>query len=200
MADKTAHTTGAIPRRKVLRNGLLLGAGVTVGTLASGAITNAAKASTSGPQPGWAFCYRCAGLFYQPKQARSVCPASAVGHQISTSYNYWLYYNDTVKEGNPQSAWLWCGNCQGLFYAPGDGALSCPAGGSHVAGPGSFNYSLPHDVTGGQGGWYFCFLCNGLFHGGAYTVAGVCPAPSSTGNHYGVGSYNYHLAFNGYLP
>jgi hypothetical protein len=203
MADKTAHTTEGFPRRTLLTRGLLLGAAATVGTLASGAITSAAKADTAGPQTNWGYCHLCFVLFFQPHQAHSACPVSPNGHQIASSFNYWLYYNDTVNESDPQSDWRWCGKCQGLFYFVGPNGNSagwCPAGGNHVIGAGSFNYSLPWGATDGQSGWYWCSLCAGLFHGGSYRVAGVCPSPASaTGNHAGTGSFNYGLAYSGNL-
>lgn len=200
MMNEAPHTIGDLPRRRLLRNGLVLGAAATVGTLASGAITNTAEAAVSGPQPNWAFCGLCTGLFDFTNIKFSRCPYYDDGrHGITTSYNYDLPYNDTNQESNPQSGWLWCGKCQGLFYGPGIRSSYCPAAGNHAEGGGSYDYALYHDnVTGGQSGWTWCYQCQGLFHGGSAQAGGVCP---KTGfYHFGTGSFNYYLGFNGYLP
>jgi hypothetical protein len=199
MADITVHDgTSGLSRRKLLRNGLLLGTAVAGGGLASGALANVAQASTGGPQGLWAYCNACSGLFYYPNRGVSRCPGGG-SHYIVYSYNYGLTYNDTVNETNPQSGWKWCGNCQGLFYYPKVSSSVCPAGGHHVPGSGSWNYALYHDnpnLNGGQGGWYWCNQCQGLFWGGSDRTAGICPVVGYNGpSHNGSGSDDYYLFY-----
>lgn len=199
---------GGPPRRNVLRNGLLLGAALTAGSLVSGAITSAAQASTSGPQEKWAWCSWCTGLYYYPNRAASRCPAymdvdGGGPHGGLASYNYALAYDDTVSESDPQSGWWWCGRCQGLFYGPQQDESYCPAGGTHVNGtniPGdplaptnSFDYALTRDTDtdNGQGGWYRCIKCRGLWYGGSSHTGGICP--QDLGNHDGSGSSTYYI-------
>jgi len=94
----------------------------------------------------------------------------------------------------PQFKWQWCNQCQGLAYANGISAGPCPAGGTHNH-VGSFNYFLPHDVSGNnpafQGDWRWCNKCQGLAYAGN-TSPGPCPAG---GVHDHAGSFNYFLAF-----
>lgn len=181
--DMRPPTPAGLPRRKLLRNGLLLGAAVGGGGIASGAFANKAQAATYGPQSEWAWCKWCNVLFYYPHSSTSgPCPGLVwtAPHNGSTSWNYGLGYNDTVSESNPQSGWRWCGNCQQLFYGPKMSDSRCPYYGgdaNHVIGRGSYNYALIHDnpnLNGGQGGWYWCNICQSLFYGGGSREAYYC--------------------------
>jgi hypothetical protein len=192
-------------RRKLLRNGLLLGAAVAGVSVASGALTDSAQASTSGPEPEWAWCHDCNALFFYPNRSNSICPLHYQGaggwvpHTISTSFNYGLNYDDTVHETNPQSTWNWCGVCQGLFYSPNINQSYCPRGGTHTSGNGSvqsYNYALYHDnpnLNGGQGGWYWCSKCQGLWYGGSSRQNAICP--KDAGEHNGKTSDQYYLFY-----
>jgi NlpC/P60 family len=44
-------------------------------------------------QPRWAFCSRCAGLFFAPNAAMSVCPVGGP-HNITVTYDYALSYDE----------------------------------------------------------------------------------------------------------
>ena len=98
-------------------------------------------------QSEWRWCDRCQGLFYGPAVADSLCPTGGTHAPPaqSGSGNYGLPHDVPASPGM-QSDWRWCSRCQGLFFAGGAAAGSCPAGGGHAlpAQSGSWNYSLPH--------------------------------------------------------
>lgn len=204
MLDSTEAkgTNSALSRRKVLRNGVILGAVAAGGTLAAGALTNAAQASISGPQSGWAWCHLCSGMFYYPQRSASYCPwfqggSGSGNHQVSSSSNYGLNYNNTPQQSNPQSGWYLCGKCRGLFYQPYIAHSHCPAGGEHVVISGGANYCLyMTDYNGGQDNWRWCGNCEGLWWAG--DSSSVCPNGTSPGNrrpHIDSGSGNYYLFY-----
>src|SRR5712691_6186210 len=86
----------------------------------------------------------------------------------------------TDKTGQPD--WRFCGQCNGLFYAPGGDASSsvCPFGAEHV--PEGWTFYLPNNMQGatdrtGQPDWRICSKCHGLFYAPQQDPAGtVCPA------------------------
>jgi hypothetical protein len=92
-------------------------------------------------QQGWLWCNWCAGLFWGKGQASSHCPGNLISfapnitgpHNASDgSSTYMLPYNGSEggwSNGTPplQAGWLWCKNCQGLFWArSGTSAGLCP--------------------------------------------------------------------------
>ena len=186
-------------RRMIMRNGLLVGAGVVVAGTMSVAHAGSAKADTTPTQGDWGWCSKCQGLYYV-NSARSVCPKDAVfgRHGQAKSYEYWVYY-DTSGNFYYQDGWAWCGACAGLFYANGaKTAGSCPdldGYGAHVNS--GWNYTLAHhpatphaDV---QDGWDHCSQCQGLFFNNFAESGrgGVCPLDDSAYLHNGNGSYPY---------
>jgi hypothetical protein len=88
-------------------------------------------------QSGWAWCHECQGLFYEPFQPQSVCPAGG-RHNGSESYNYDAYYS---KPGT-QPGWAWCRRCQGMYYRHFQDNSVCPAGGQHDG-----SESLPYGIN-----------------------------------------------------
>lgn len=86
----------------------------------------------------------------------------------------------------PQSDWLWCQNCQGLFFG-GTATSVCPAGNGHD-GSTSGNYTLDTEPADpGQHNWRWCQKCQGLFFGDS---PGLCAAG---GEHDGSVSGDYSL-------
>jgi hypothetical protein len=107
--------------------------------------------------------------------------------------------NGNIMEFTVQPGWLWCKNCQGLFYPYGDPpypwCVSGKDGIFHDAGS-NWNYQVPFGTppSGGaaylQGGWEYCDNCNGLF---AYNTGfGRC---ADGGEHLNnlTGTYPYYL-------
>jgi hypothetical protein len=155
-------------RRMILRNGLLVGAGVVAAGAMSVAHAGSAKAADD-LQGNWAWCSKCQGLYY-PNSASSICPNGYGRHGQAKSYEYFVYHN---VSGNDywQVNWAWCDLCAGLFY--GDGKTtsgSCPG----LAGYGphqnsGYNYALGHNGAaapigyGSQYGWLWCSQCQGVF-------------------------------------
>lgn len=175
-------------RRKVLRKGLLLGAGaVAVGVAApvlTGAGTARAAVSGQGSQPSWRWCYHCQGLFYGPWASYSYCPNPDYGqHSGAQSNDYGLDYGfaSATFQGSisgttygDQADWAWCFKCQALFYAPFQGFSVCPApgGGNHSdAQSGNYDmffgqqYNPDIGTLQYQTGWLWCSQCMGTFYG-----------------------------------
>jgi hypothetical protein len=176
--EETRITRG-LDRRALLRIGVLTGAGVVV----AGAVAAPRNARAASLQPGWDHCTLCQGMYYGNGQnTAGVCPGNNGGkHNPGTSHNYTLEFNGGSSNGNPQSGWDHCINCQGLYYGNGRNfAGVCPAnGGTHNRGT-SFNYALAHgggSPSGNpQSGWNHCIQCQGLYYGND-NIAGVCPKP-----------------------
>jgi hypothetical protein len=120
---------GGIRRRSVLRGGLLVGVGLTAAGLASAALTGTAKAVS--PQPNWAYCKLCHGMWYTGNGTNGACPgqvSALLGHVKSPSYNYELFNSSSGGGSSPgyQPNWYWCSQCQGLFTTLYPGDSCCP--------------------------------------------------------------------------
>ncbi|OKI29220.1 hypothetical protein [Streptomyces sp. CB03911] len=141
-------------------------------------------ATAEAGQPDWRFCGRCHGLFWAPgaDSAGTMCPIGGEHWVPPGSWGYVLpndHQGATETTGQPN--WRFCGNCHGLFWAPGGNPAGtvCPGGGEHDFPPGSWEFFLPNDHQGandttGQPDWRFCGKCHGLFWAGF--GASVCPA------------------------
>jgi hypothetical protein len=96
-----------------------------------------------------------------------------------------------------QNGWRWCRQCQGLWFAGNPTLGVCPARGA--AGHSfvlSGDYALPRTsdiLADGQGGWFWCNRCAGLWYGLNGTRGG-CPA--GPGGHDVTGSTSYSLDVN----
>jgi hypothetical protein len=187
-------------RRMILRNGLLVGAGVVAAGTMSVAQAGSAKAAVTTPTQGdWAWCSKCQGLYWVNSK-NNVCPYDAVfgRHGQAKSSEYWVYY-DTSGNMDYQDGWAWCGACAGLFWANGNKtAGSCPdldGYGPHVNS--GTNYTLAHSPatpeSSYQYGWSFCRQCSGIFWANDKERAGVCPLDNSVYTHNGTGSYDYFM-------
>lgn len=195
-ARKQIAVTGP-SRRMILRNSLLVGAGVVAAGATSVAQAGSAKADASPTQADWGWCSKCQGLYYV-NSTKSVCPYDSVfaRHGKDKSFQYFVYYNTS---GNMyyQDGWAWCGACAGLFYADGaKTAGSCPdldGRGPHLNS--GWNYTLGHVPADPsldfQDGWLHCRQCQGIFFSPTSYNAGVCPLDNSAYLHYGAGSYGY---------
>jgi hypothetical protein len=205
---KQVAVTGptGLSRRMILRNGLLVGAGVVAaGTMsvahagsAKADTTPTQKAATTPTQGNWAWCSKCQGLYWvHTNSINNVCPyKDDFGkHGQAKSSEYWVYY-DTSGNTYYQDGWAWCGACAGLFWANGaKTAGSCPdldGYGQHVNS--GTNYTLGHSGAApgsGQYGWSYCSQCNGIFYANGKARAGVCPLDGSVYVHNGTKSYDY---------
>jgi hypothetical protein len=199
-----------IKRRSVLRGGLLVGVGLATAGVASAALTGTAKAAS--PQPNWAYCKNCHGMWYTGNNVPGACPYSSFGHVDSPSYNSELFNSSSGGGSSPgyQGSWAWCSQCQGLWttlhtvdsYCPGFPSMSGDKGiGPHTS-VGSWQYFLwINSVTGNnpQPNWRWCGNCAGLyFQGSSGNEAGFCPDPYGPGEHVeGVPSDNYAIDWNG---
>ena len=103
---------------------------------------------TSTLQPGFLWCQNCQAMFYGPLQSTSACAASpSHGPHVSTgSGQYEMTVNAPPVQGQGQSQWSWCRNCQGLFFGPNAASSVCPSGGTKQPhnGTGSGNYTLAY--------------------------------------------------------
>jgi hypothetical protein len=149
-------------------------------------------------QADWRWCNKCQGLFFGGGLANSHCPTGGThaAPAQSGSGNYSLPYN-VPADPNRQSDWRWCNKCQGLFWGGGLAVSHCPAGGTHAPPQqsGSWNYSLPHNVSADpnkQSDWRWCNKCQGLFWGGGLANS-HCPTGGTHAPPQQSGSGNYSL-------
>lgn len=176
---------------ELTRRGAIRLAGVAGLAVASGAVLAVAPASVAqAAQSGWRWCQQCQGLWFAGNPSHGACPASTAGHSFAGSGNYTL-----DVEGDPfvdgQSGWVWCNQCQGLWYALNSTRGACPASTAGHAIAGSTSYSLDVNSGSGQANWRWCRQCQGMWFSGN-AVSGRCPAPG-TARHSLSGSGNYHL-------
>jgi hypothetical protein len=139
-AGQGQQAIDGVSRRRVLRGGLLAGAGVVTAGAMSAILTGTARAGTAEPQPGWRWCDYCMGLFWGPS-SRQYCLGNRGPHVAGSGTIYDLY----IGYGG-QQYWRWCGNCALLFWADSSAANAqagyCPSNYSHhVAGSGT-NYCV----------------------------------------------------------
>jgi hypothetical protein len=96
-----------------------------------------------------------------------------------------------------QPPWLWCDQCQGLFYGPFQSSSWCPYGGQHN-GSESESYFLNYGYASGsdlpkpgpaQPDWAWCDNCMGLFYG-PFQGNSYCPRG---GQHDGSESQEYGM-------
>lgn len=93
-------------------------------------------------QEDWAWCGKCAVLFFRPWESSSKCPVGPTYRHTGaySSTNYIVPYQ-VVPSGVGQNGWRWCSKCQGLV---GTTVGDCPAGGSHN---GLGDYALTRDTV-----------------------------------------------------
>jgi hypothetical protein len=227
MTMNEQRASGELTRRMMLRNGLMVGLGTAVVAVGSSSFAGRARADTLAPaslanpstpaplQSAWGWCNQCAGMFYTSNSNWGVCPRStqdpvrffAQTHAFNNNYqsfNYEFYY-DAQTSSNWQGAWLWCRLCQGFWYGGANFGGWCPSGsfnGTRVShdGSGSFPYVIYHgSASAGQGGWYYCNTCMGLFYTSNGSEGGACPAGDGLNTlipHYVTNSYkNYSVSF-----
>jgi len=83
-------------------------------------------------QTGWAWCWKCEGLYFNDHDTKGVCPRDGAGHDGSESGVYILHGMGTLQRG--ETEWRWCRNCEGLFFFGGaatGGACEATGGGAH---------------------------------------------------------------------
>ena len=137
-------------------------------------------------QPGWAFCDKRSGLFWNGYSGKGFWPADGLGHHAA-GLDFVLPH-DVQEDANSQASWHYCDKCYGLFWfdprAKDIDKGKCPRDGEPHWKMGH-NFVLPHDVPENaqrQGGWRFCVNCHGLFFDG-YASKGVCAASRGGGFH-----------------
>jgi hypothetical protein len=178
---------------ELTRRGAIRLAGATGLAAAAGAFLAAAPASPAlADQNRWRWCRQCQGLWFSDNPTHGVCPRYGTnGHSLYASGNYTL--NDDaagVLAGQP--GWIWCRQCQGLWYGFNGTAGACPASQFGHSATGSTIYALDVNTGSGQGNWSWCQQCQGLWFAGNSTN-GACPAPGAAGGHTRAGSGNYQL-------
>lgn len=160
----------------------------------------ASRTSTAPIQWEWAWCSKCAGLWYS--RIGGNCPKDHKAHGGAVSYNYGVFYDAEPTPGY-QEGWAFCAFCSGMFYANGNEvAGKCPyfLGGQGHQLLNSYAYVLfygPGSYSNLQPGWLWCSQCEGMFYGGSKPLSGVCPA-NARGllAHNGSNSYKYQMYDN----
>jgi hypothetical protein len=93
-------------------------------------------------QQGWRWCRLCMGLWFAYNGTAGHCPGNRPGggHVLDGSGDYRLDVHAGVGE---QAGWLWCSQCQGLWYGLNGTNGWCPIGvNARHTGAGSGNYYL----------------------------------------------------------
>lgn len=170
----------------------------------------------SEPQPGWRWCHKCQGLFFNGNPSKGACPfemppfaqpgggGTSAPHDASQSGKYAMIKGEshgppppeTFGDAAQQGGWRWCNKCQGLIFAENKTLGVCPKDKKHHDVTGSGHYAIAS--TNGQGHWRWCVKCEGLFFSeggllGDTHQAGVCPKDKKP--HDGSQSRDYHLRF-----
>jgi hypothetical protein len=120
--------------------------------------------STSyGYQGNWRWCGQCSGL-YTTLHTPSYCPGSPYSDggphvEGGGSFDYYLPLPAPgVYLSNPQAYWLWCKNCQSLYFQGSKGTSNGVCPDPHVENPdGSYG---PHDGSSSE---IYCINWNGHF-------------------------------------
>jgi hypothetical protein len=133
--------------------------------------------------PGWSRCFKCEGMFYSHVSTfGGVCPTDGKPH-VSASGLYFQRFGEDAP--GQQGGWRRCDKCQGLFYArASSGKGICPADHNPHSDDGSDHYAsiigdtpiVNDEVPAKQGGWRWCFKCQGMFYARDGAGKGVCPA------------------------
>jgi hypothetical protein len=194
---------GGLGRRALIRNGLVVSAGVAMLGAGSAIRPGAARASTT--QNNWRRCIHCGGLCWagdgdagQLPAHLGVCPYQGTGQPHSPgSLNMTLDSGDAAAAGSVQVGWRWCENCYGLFWAAGKTQNGvCPDGGHHVASGSIYDMyinALPYyNGENSFTGWDWCGKCQGLYWGNGNNAAGLCP---DGGTHIPGSGTNYVMAY-----
>jgi hypothetical protein len=133
----------------------------------------------------WRTCGECKALFFEPDQARSVCPSNATGGSVVDPEGNVLMEFDTHKAAgftfqlshatfpgvNREVGWRRCMNCKSLFWDGFDQRKGiCTARLIHAGFKGHVAegpvLQLPFDMPLGpnqQNEWHWCEKCFGLF-------------------------------------
>lgn len=195
MTDDQSGTLGETSRRTLLKNTLLVGAGLATIGVTSTSLVGSAQAATPEPQWKWAWCSKCQGLYYAPGGHEGVCPAGG-SHGAAVSFNYGLYNYENATDW--QDHWAYCANCWGLFYGAAPTGGACPF--YHGASPhyvlNSFDYNVyygPIAYSNMQTGWRWCGQCQGMFFSGGNLRGGICPYGNGAFSHNSAGSYAYRM-------
>ncbi|MFI7194920.1 hypothetical protein ACIBQ0_34770 [Nocardia nova] len=135
-------------------------------------------------QPDWQFCLKCSALFWNgDPHFKGRCSRGDTHNTFGVGLNFSLPHEPTGIDGQRQ--WRFCGKCGSLFWKGDPNTTGvCPAGGTHAAPAGSWQFVVP--VTGGavsgQQNWRFCGNCHGLFFDG-YPTKGICAGSPGGGFH-----------------
>jgi hypothetical protein len=155
------------------RRGLLKLASAGAVTLGVGAATLGWADPASATQPGWRWCYNCAGLAWNGTYpATGACfgnpKGGKYGHILTDSIGYVV--KESWEGGAGQDQWKWCQACNLMNYDADWMKNACPAGNFHDNSA-STNYIIEYsghiDGARGQDNWRWCSVCSGLFYNGA---------------------------------
>jgi hypothetical protein len=178
-ANGTAGAAG-FSRRALLRGAGVSGAAVLLAGAAS--VVTAAPTQAS-VQTNWRWCAQCQGLWFAGNGPLNkpcpIAPSSQV-HTSAGSGNYKLLQG---KDAFGQLGWSHCLYCQGQWYTRNSTNGVCPKRGAALGhswqGSGSYGMVSHDGIFGGpgQGDWYWCHKCQGLWHFDRATRnMGFCPA------------------------
>ncbi|MBO3750515.1 hypothetical protein J5X84_30945 [Streptosporangiaceae bacterium NEAU-GS5] len=123
---------------------------------------------------------------------RALLGAGASGAVILTTAA--LSVTTATPASASQSGWLWCNQCQSLWW-PGNGfQVRCPKGPGWLhnsTGSGRYVVNDERSNDGGQSGWRWCAYCQALWFAGNGD-RGYCTI-NGAGGHTSAGSRNYRV-------
>lgn len=121
---------------------------------------------------GWAFCNKCAALFFNREDNKGVCPKDGGGHNGDPTLPYVVRFGQPTA--NRIKGFAFCIKCRSLYLQDSQPDIItghtlgvCPTdGGRHATEP-SLAYLLDRDrdQAHGQGQWVVCENCNCVVHG-----------------------------------
>lgn len=124
-------------------------------------------------QDKWAFCSKCATLFWNGHVNKGQCAAGG-GHNGDITLPYFVAHSGAAGP-DQVNGFRFCEKCHILylqkdldpFHSDGSTLGVCPAGGGHGTEH-SFAYVLDRDhgdQAHGEHKWFACLACNGVVHG-----------------------------------
>jgi hypothetical protein len=140
-------------------------------------------------QADWYFCDKCYSLFFGKNASDAGRCVYDNGLHRAVGYEFYIpNFEEGATAAMGQPDWHFCGNCNGMCYAPnfvptGGCPGTSPPGGNHA--PVGWTFALPNNTQGasaatGQADWRYCGYCRSLFFDG-YIHKGACPSAPGGG-------------------
>jgi hypothetical protein len=152
-------------------------------------------------QEGWRWCNKCSAL-HLPDKSNGQCEGGPQDEHDSTkpdSAKYLLRHESDYNGVNIQKGWRCCKKCRVLYHGPKGENGKCYSGGKHEPLlDGATNKEIKYEMfkrnppsapvrPAFQKNWYWCRVCQTLFHQGGEDTGG-CPGCAS-GHHKGETEY-----------